>query len=91
MNPMPAPSLAYKPPCPGKTPVRAPSAYEEWGTNPNECSGNWPTKVYIEDTIKIPTDIPVRTYVFNVFFSQPKTAREPAGMYRSCECVRTSD
>ena len=72
MNPMPAPSLAYKPPCPGKTPVRAPSAYEEWGTNPNECSGNWPTKVYIEDTIKIPTDIPVRTYVFNVclFFNQ---------------------
>ena len=24
---------------------------------PNECSGNWPTTVYIEDTIKIPTDI----------------------------------
>ena len=57
MNPLPAAAGDYPAPCPGKTPVRGPAAYQEWGKNPNECSGNWPTTVYIEDTIKIPTDI----------------------------------
>ena len=57
MNPLPAAAGDYPAPCPGKTPVRGPAAYQEWGSNPNECSGNWPTTVYIEDTIKIPTDI----------------------------------
>jgi hypothetical protein len=43
--------------------VRAPSAYEEWGTNPNECSGNWPTTVYIEDQIKLPEHLEPGEYV----------------------------
>ena len=67
MNPLPAAAGDYPAPCPGKTPVRGPAAYQEWGKNPNECSGNWPTTVYIEDTIKIPTDIEaVRDFCANI-------------------------
>ena len=67
MNPLPAAAGDYPAPCPGKTPVRGPAAYQEWGSNPNECSGNWPTTVYIEDTIKIPTDIEaVRDFCANI-------------------------
>lgn len=60
MNPLPAgrSSRDYPvAPCPGETPVIGPSAYERFGTNPNECSGNWPTKVYIEDQVYIPAEI----------------------------------
>ena len=60
MNPLPVCSgtdgpCEYKPPCPHKgAPVRAPTAYQRWGLNPSDCSGTWPTTLYIEDTIRIP-------------------------------------
>lgn len=63
MNPLPQALGAYKAPCPGRTPVDAPAAYEQWSHNPNECSGNWPTTVYIEDSVRIPSHVTPGKYV----------------------------
>ncbi len=63
MNPLPAAAGAFDSPCPGRTAVDAPSAYEEWSHNPNECSGNWPTTVYIEDSVRIPSHLTPGEYV----------------------------
>ena len=63
MNPLPAGLGAYPAPCPGRTQVDAPAAYEQWSHNPNECSGNWPTTVYIEDSVKIPEHVEPGEYV----------------------------
>ena len=56
MNPIPASSSDYPAPCPHPGgPVRAPTAYLHWGANPTDCSGVWPTTLYIEDTVKVST------------------------------------
>lgn len=63
MNPLPT-ATEYPPPCahPGG-PVRAPTAYNRWGNNPTDCSGTWPTTLYIEDTVVIPQNIEPGEYV----------------------------
>lgn len=63
MNPLPT-ATEYPPPCahPGG-PVRAPTAYNRWGKNPTDCSGTWPTTLYIEDTVVIPQNIEPGEYV----------------------------
>jgi hypothetical protein len=63
MNPLPCALGDYDAPCPGRTAVDAPAAYEEWSHNPNECSGSWPTTVYIEDSVRIPKDLTPGEYV----------------------------
>jgi hypothetical protein len=64
MNPIPAELGDYSQPCPNKSgPVKAPTAYLRWSTNPTDCSGTWPTTLYIEDTVKIPVDIEPGEYV----------------------------
>jgi hypothetical protein len=65
MNPLPGGDAGpgFPAPCQGRTPVRGPSAFGKWGQNPTECSGNWPTTLYIEDTIRIPKSIEAGEYV----------------------------
>jgi hypothetical protein len=37
-------------------------AWNQWGKDPNECSGDWPTRMMIVDYLSIPTDIPPGDY-----------------------------
>jgi hypothetical protein len=84
MNPLPAAKGAYPAPCPDTQPVRGPTAYEKYGDNPNECSGNWPTTVYIEDSIMIPQHIAPGRYVLGAHERPSHSVRNLLLTYSFC-------
>ena len=77
MNPVPGNSDVehFPSPCPGKSKVKAPTAYNKWGTDPNECSGAWPTKMIIVDYVKIPANIPPGDWVLGWRWDCEKTTQ----------------
>jgi len=84
MNPLPVLSRDYPAPCEHVGgPVRAPTAYLQWGENPNDCSGTWPTTLYIEDTIKIPQHIEPGEYVLGWRWDCEETTQ----IWQSCSDI----
>jgi len=83
MNPLPT-ATEYPPPCahPGG-PVRAPTAYNRWGKNPTDCSGTWPTTLYIEDTVVIPQNIEPGEYVLGWRWDCEETTQ----IWQSCSDI----
>jgi hypothetical protein len=48
-----------------------------------ECSGNWPTTVYIEDAVKIPTDLTPGEYVLGWRWDCEETTQ----IWQSCSDI----
>jgi hypothetical protein len=66
MSPIPAGISPTRNPAPcgaHSNPIPAPTAYNEWASDANECAGVWPTTVMIIDRLRVPTNIPPGEYV----------------------------
>ena len=75
---------SYSAPCPHPgPPVRAPTAYMRWGSNPSDCAGVWPTTLYVEDTIQIPEDIEAGEYVLGWRWDCEETTQ----IWQSCSDI----
>lgn len=84
MNPIPATPSDYSQVCPHPGgPVDAPTAYLKWGKNPTDCSGVWPTTLYVEDTVIIPADIEPGEYVLGWRWDCEETTQ----IWQSCSDI----
>ena len=67
--------------------ARAPTmwhlAANRWSTNPTDCSGTWPTQLYVEDTVVIPADISPGEYVLGFRWDCEETTQ----IWQSCSDI----